>query len=96
MFTGIVEEKGKIKRLDISGSSGKVEIACSRVLEGTKMGDSIAVNGICLTVTSMTDSSFTADVMAEKSGGAALRDSVPVQKLTLREQWQLTAGSEAI
>ena len=65
MFTGIVEEKGKIKRLDISGSSGKVEIACSRVLEETKMGDSIAVNGICLTVTSMTDSSFTADVMAE-------------------------------
>ena len=65
MFTGIVEEKGKIKRLDISGSSGKVEIACSRVLEETKTGDSIAVNGICLTVTSMTDSSFTADVMAE-------------------------------
>ncbi len=65
MFTGIVEEKGTIRRIDKSGTSGTVEIGADKVLEGTAIGDSIAVNGICLTVTSMTSSSFTADVMAE-------------------------------
>ena len=65
MFTGIVEEIGTIKRLNISGNSGRIEIEAKKVLEGTKIGDSIAVNGICLTVVSMSDSSFCADVMAE-------------------------------
>ncbi len=65
MFTGIVEEIGKIKRFNISGNSGRIEIEAKKVLEGTKIGDSIAVNGICLTVVSMSDSSFCADVMAE-------------------------------
>lgn len=65
MFTGIVEEIGKIKRFNISGNSGCIEIEAKKVLEGTKIGDSIAVNGICLTVVSMSDSSFCADVMAE-------------------------------
>lgn len=65
MFTGIVEDIGKIKRFNISGNSGCIEIEAKKVLEGTKIGDSIAVNGICLTVVSMSDSSFCADVMAE-------------------------------
>ncbi|MBQ5734011.1 MAG: riboflavin synthase [Lachnospiraceae bacterium] len=65
MFTGIVEEIGTIKRFNISGNSGCIEIEAKKVLEGTKIGDSIAVNGICLTVVSMSDSSFCADVMAE-------------------------------
>ncbi len=65
MFTGIVEEIGTIKRFNISGNSGRIEIEAKKVLEGTKIGDSIAVNGICLTVVSMSDSSFCADVMAE-------------------------------
>ncbi len=65
MFTGIVEEKGTIKHLGISGNSGTVAINASKVLEGTKVGDSIAVNGICLTVTSLQPQGFTADVMAE-------------------------------
>jgi riboflavin synthase len=65
MFTGIVEELGEIRRLALSGSSGQIAIRASKVLEGTKIGDSIAVNGICLTVTSLQRDGFTADVMAE-------------------------------
>ncbi len=65
MFTGIVEEVGTIQELNLTGQSGKVRIAARKVLEGTNIGDSISVNGICLTVVSMTDASFTADVMAE-------------------------------
>ena len=65
MFTGIVEEKGIIRSLKINGSSGTIRIESRKVLEGTSIGDSIAVNGICLTVTSMGDGFFTADVMAE-------------------------------
>ena len=65
MFTGIVEETGLIKNLSIMGSSGTIAIKAKKVLENTKIGDSIAVNGICLTVTRITEDGFTADVMAE-------------------------------
>lgn len=65
MFTGIVEEKGKIKSINYGGTSAVVEIGAEIVLEDAKIGDSIAVNGICLTVTSLKDHGFTADVMAE-------------------------------
>lgn len=65
MFTGIIEEKGKIERVLSSGNSGEICIRAKKVLENTKLGDSIAVNGVCLTVTSMTDNCFTADVMPE-------------------------------
>ena len=61
MFTGIVEEKGKV----ISAENGKICISASKVLENTNVGDSIAVNGVCLTVTQLTSSTFTADVMNE-------------------------------
>lgn len=65
MFTGIVEELGTVKQV-VSGSAwGQIEIAGQKVLEGTKLGDSIAVNGVCLTVTNLRSDSFTADVMAE-------------------------------
>ncbi len=73
MFTGIVEETGVIKRLDIKGKSGTIEIKACKVLEGTKAGDSIAVNGICLTVTSMGSGFFTADVMAETVRRSSLK-----------------------
>lgn len=61
MFTGIIEEKGTFKSL----SNGRVEISCRKVLEETKIGDSISVNGVCLTVTSFSASGFFADVMNE-------------------------------
>lgn len=65
MFTGIIEEKGKIRKVLSGKESGSVEIKASVVLEGTKIGDSIAVNGVCLTVTSLKTDGFTADVMPE-------------------------------
>lgn len=65
MFTGIIEELGRIQRITFQGSSGKISIGAKKVLEGTRMGDSIAVNGICLTVVSIQPDGFTADVMAE-------------------------------
>lgn len=65
MFTGIIEETGKIERVYIGGTSGEIEIQGSKVLEGTQVGDSIAVNGVCLTVTKINGLRFTADVMAE-------------------------------
>lgn len=61
MFTGIVEEKGSVDFV----SNGRIEISCRKVLDGTKLGDSICVNGVCLTVTSLSSSGFSADVMNE-------------------------------
>lgn len=61
MFTGIIEKTGTI----LSAGNGKIRIAAQKVLDGTKTGDSIAVNGVCLTVTEMTSCGFTADVMPE-------------------------------
>ena len=65
MFTGIVEELGKIQRVNIQSHSAKITVECGTVLEGTKLGDSIAVNGVCLTVTELASNSFTADVSYE-------------------------------
>lgn len=65
MFTGIVEEKGTVNYVKLSGSSGQISIKAKKVLENTKLGDSIAVNGVCLTVTNLMADGFTADIMAE-------------------------------
>lgn len=65
MFTGIIEEVGTIKKLTEQGPSARIEIMAKTVLEGSKLGDSIAVNGVCLTVTKLGKDSFCADVMAE-------------------------------
>ena len=65
MFTGIVEELGKVRQISLQGSSGRITIQAKKVLEGTRIGDSIAVNGVCLTVISLCPDGFTADVMAE-------------------------------
>lgn len=65
MFTGIIEEIGQISSMKKNSSSLEVTVRCDKVLEDTKVGDSIATNGVCLTVTSMTNSSYTADVMPE-------------------------------
>ena len=61
MFTGIIEEVGALKRL----AGGEIAIRAKKVLEDVALGDSIAVNGICLTVTHFDAAHFTADVMPE-------------------------------
>lgn len=58
MFTGIVEELGQVKALSLRGNSGTLTVKAKKVLEGTKIGDSIAVNGVCLTVTNMKNNEF--------------------------------------
>ena len=65
MFTGIIEETGKVEAVAKGSNSAVITIAAAKVLEDTKIGDSIAVNGVCLTVTSISGRKFNADVMAE-------------------------------
>lgn len=65
MFTGIIEEKGILKEIIPSSQSVSLTIQCEKVTQDAKVGDSIAVNGICLTITIFTSSSFKADVMPE-------------------------------
>ena len=72
MFTGIVEEVGKVRYIQLNGNSGVLAVKAAKVLEGTKIGDSIAVNGVCLTVTSLQPDGFTADVMAETMNRSSL------------------------
>lgn len=74
MFTGIVEEVGKVARIEKNGVTGKLSIMADIILEGTKIGDSIAVNGVCLTVTSINGGNFTADVMGETFQRSSLGD----------------------
>lgn len=81
MFTGIVEEVGTVRRVFSGQISGEITIRASKVLEGTKVGDSIAVNGVCLTVTTLLSDGFTADVMPEtlrRSNLGALQSGDPV------------------
>ena len=65
MFTGIIEETGTVKEVVSAGTRGEISLAAKTVLEGTKIGDSISVNGVCLTVIRMNSAGFTADVMPE-------------------------------
>lgn len=65
MFTGIIEELGTIRGASLTKDGGELQIAATTVLGGTKLGDSIAVNGTCLTVTKLEKDGFTAFVMAE-------------------------------
>lgn len=83
MFTGIIEETGILSEIKKNVSSARVRVQCEKVLEGTKTGDSIAVNGICLTVTSMAKGSFTADVMAETMRRSSLSEIAVPGKVNL-------------
>ena len=65
MFTGIIEEIGEVKDIILRNKNLSIEIRATRVLENTKLGDSIAVNGVCLTVSKLNKDSFVADVMGE-------------------------------
>lgn len=81
MFTGIVEEVGSVRRVLPGSRAGKLTIGASVVLEGTRIGDSIAVNGVCLTVVELGADYFVADVMPEtlsKSGLGRLKVGDPV------------------
>ena len=81
MFTGIVEEVGRVQAIRREPANAVLTITASKVLEDVHLGDSIAVCGVCLTVTSFTSSAFTADVMHEtlnRSSLGALKPGSPV------------------
>ena len=65
MFTGLVAELGTVQKLAQQGESYHLTVVAVKVLQNLKIGDSVAVNGACLTVVSMDDTAFTADVMPE-------------------------------
>ena len=72
MFTGIVEEIGTVMSITRGRYSAILKIGADNVLQGTKVGDSIAVNGVCLTVTQMGTDYFSADVMHETLNRSSL------------------------
>ncbi|AIC94682.1 riboflavin synthase [Shouchella lehensis] len=81
MFTGIIEEKGTITEIKKQNQGMKLSIKGVKVLEDVSLGDSIAVNGVCLTVTAFNDQEFSVDVMPETFQGTTLsqlRTSTPV------------------
>ncbi|MFD1395091.1 riboflavin synthase [Kroppenstedtia eburnea] len=65
MFTGLVEEVGRIGSMDREGDAMRLSISCEQVLEGVQVGESIAVNGVCLTVVGFDSDQFWTDVMPE-------------------------------
>lgn len=89
MFTGIVEEIGTIDRITHGAHSAVLRIRASAVLEGTRIGDSIAVNGVCLTVTEMTDRTFSADVMHETLNRSSLAQLRSGSRVNLERAMQL-------
>lgn len=85
MFTGLVEEVGKLKYIKSQGEALLLTISASKILQDVQVGDSIAVNGVCLTVTSYDSVSFIADVMPETFRRTTLQhlkpgDSINVER----------------
>ncbi|MCM3704949.1 MULTISPECIES: riboflavin synthase [Cytobacillus] len=72
MFTGIIEELGTVKKVVQQGKAMKLTILASKVLSDVQLGDSISVNGVCLTVTEYAKSEFSADVMPETFNSTSL------------------------
>lgn len=89
MFTGLVEEVGKVKDVIKREKSASLIIEAKSVLEGTKTGDSIAVNGVCLTVTELDLNFFAADVMTETFVRTNLKNLRPNDYVNLERALRL-------
>ena len=72
MFTGIVEELGSVRQITRTSNNQRISISCKKILEDIHLGDSIAVNGVCLTVVDYDGSGFGADVMNETFSRSSL------------------------
>ncbi|MBT2637857.1 riboflavin synthase [Bacillus sp. ISL-39] len=83
MFTGIIEEIGTVANIQHSGESFVLTIDARKVLTDVHLGDSIAVNGVCLTVTSFTENRFTVDVMPETVKASSLKSVKRGSKVNL-------------
>ncbi|GGO82201.1 riboflavin synthase [Wenjunlia tyrosinilytica] len=89
MFTGIVEELGEVVAVEELGDSSRLRLRGPVVTEGAKHGDSIAVNGVCLTVVDTADGEFTADVMAETLKRSSLGALRPGSRVNLERPMAL-------
>ncbi len=65
MFTGIIEETGTVKDFKLFSENAEISVNCTKVLENTKIGDSISINGVCQTVVNITENGFSAEVSKE-------------------------------
>lgn len=89
MFTGIVEELGIVRALRLLPESGQLTLEGEKVLNGTQIGDSIAINGVCLTVIRQTHREFTVDVMAETLSKTNLAELKSGSRVNLERALQL-------
>ena len=83
MFTGIVEELGTVAEVVDQGDAVRLTVQAATVLEGTGLGDSISVNGCCLTVSELGDGRWTADLMQETLDKTSLRGVAPGDRVNL-------------
>ena len=83
MFTGIIEDIGTVRSVTNSGDAFALTISSSKIMDDVKLGDSIAVNGVCLTARTIRGNEFTADVMAETLRKSSLGQLKPGSKVNL-------------
>ena len=83
MFTGIVEELGRVVRLETVEDSARLTVEAPTVTQDVSLGDSVSVNGCCLTVTAVHGSTFTADLMAETLTRTTLDSQAPGDPVNL-------------
>ena len=74
MFTGLIEELGKVVSIDKTPQGANITISCKKVLQKAEIGDSIATNGVCLTVVKLSNNTFTANIMNESLKVSILKD----------------------
>ena len=91
MFTGLIEELGIVSKIKLAADSAELSIKAKKVLEETRLGDSIAVNGVCLTVIRLGIREFTVDVMAETLTKTALAQLEPGREVNLERALQLSS-----
>jgi riboflavin synthase len=91
VFTGIVEEVGRLRSTRFGATSAELEIVARRVLAGTAVGDSILTDGVCLTVTSLGGDSFRADAMPETVRRTALAGLRPGAAVNLERALTISA-----
>lgn len=89
MFTGIVEERGAIASITKAADAARVEITAATVLQDARLGDSIAVNGVCLTIADFTEDGFVADVMDETLRRTSLGSARPGSSVNLERAARL-------
>jgi len=90
LFTGLVEELGKVKTLESLKDSARLTIEADKVLIDAQVGDSIAVNGVCLTVTEMHQKYFSVDIMHETLAKTNLHELKNLSKVNLERALQLS------